>query len=348
MSLLNHYFDFIVVLAVEKILHHKLSTNTMRITASIIIWFIVLQSQSVLAQTCCSGGVPISTNLGLPPSFKGTWQFALTYDLNNLNTLKEGTTIIQDNARTRQTHSIILSSGYSFTDKFSIEWIIPYVRQEREISQPGGFEDFEFSEGIGDVLILFKYRITSIENLEHVLSMGAGPKFATGSSEELNSRGLVLNLDLQPGSGANDLILWSNYIFNGFKKPSRSLYGVFTYRATGVNNNYLGTSSYEIGNNLRILVGIADQFVLGSGILNTSLGLRYRNAKQDIFEGFPLPATGGEWIFIIPGLGIQLFPNLTLETNMELPIYSNPTGTQLTPTYRFNLGMAYVIGKGLL
>lgn len=319
-----------------------------KVISYIITALLIFSCKSGFAQTCCSGGVPISTNLGLPPSLKGTWQFALTYDLNTLNTLKEGTTVIEDNARLRRTHSLILSAGYSVSDRFAMEGLFPYVRQERKITQPGGFDDFEFTQGPGDILLLFKYRITSLNNQKHVLSVGAGPKFATGSSDELNSRGLTLNLDLQPGSGATDLILWSNYIFSGFKRPSRSLYGVITYRSTGVNNNYLGNSSYEIGNNIRILGGVSDQFVVGSKIFSTSAGLRFRKASQDQFEGAPLPSTGGEWLFLIPGFGVSLLPNFVLETNVELPLYSNPLGTQLTPTYRFNLGASYSIGKNEL
>ena len=155
----------------------------------------------VSAQTCCSGGVPISTNLGLPPSLKGTWQFALTYDLNTLNTLKTGTEVLDDNSRTRRTHSLILSSGYSFSDRFSIEGLIPYVKQDRDINQPTGFSDFQSTQGIGDILLLFKFRLTPVNNTAHILSVGAGPKLATGSFSEVNSNGLLLNLDLQPGSG---------------------------------------------------------------------------------------------------------------------------------------------------
>jgi len=53
----------------------------------------------------------------------------------------------------------LLKVGHSITDRFSIEALLPYVRQERNVMQPAGFDDFESTQGIGDLLILFKYRI---------------------------------------------------------------------------------------------------------------------------------------------------------------------------------------------
>ena len=311
----------------------------------LMIGFILTVSPG-FGQTCCSGGVPISTNLGLPPSYQGTVQFTLTYDANVLRTLKEGTILIEDRARERITRSLILSAGYSITDRIGIEALVPYVIQERNITQPGGFNNFESTNGIGDLLILFKYRVTSLNNQKHVLSLGLGPKMPTGSSSELNSQGLILNADLQPGSGAWDIIYWMNYIYQLDSRPTMSLYSVVTYRQTGINNDYLnGTSTYEIGESFRILAGVSDQFRVGSTMISPSLGARYRNARADEFNSELLPSTGGEWIYLIPGAGISITPNLTFETNVELPLYANPSGTQLTPTYRINLGIHYVLSK---
>ena len=80
-------------------------------------------------------------------------------------------------------------------------------------------------------------------------------------------------------------------------------------------------------------------------MISLSLGARYRNARADEFNSELLPSTGGEWIYLIPGAGISITPNLTFETNVELPLYANPSGTQLTPTYRINLGIHYVLSK---
>ena len=87
----------------------------------ILIGLLLGLNYSLRSQTCCSGGVPLSSNLGLPASEAKTLQFALTYDLNVLETLKTGRQTLEDNSRSRKTHSGILEVGYGFTDKFSID-----------------------------------------------------------------------------------------------------------------------------------------------------------------------------------------------------------------------------------
>ena len=124
-----------------------------------------------------------------------------------------------------------------------------------------------------------------------------------------------------------------------------SFYSVVTLRLTGVNNTYLNNSStYEIGDNFRILMGISDQFSLGSFLVSPSLGGRYRKAEYDKFNRKNVPATGGEWVFLIPAFGISITPNMKFEISGDLPVYANPNGTQLSPTYRFNLGLYFAIG----
>ncbi|MBL4939411.1 MAG: hypothetical protein JKY16_03905, partial [Lutibacter sp.] len=52
--------------------------------------FSLIMLNVVKAQTCCSGGVPLSNNIGLEILAKGTTQFGINYDYNNLNTLNDG------------------------------------------------------------------------------------------------------------------------------------------------------------------------------------------------------------------------------------------------------------------
>jgi len=47
-----------------------------------ILIFLLGVIQTTFSQTCCSGGVPLSSNLGLPASDKGVLQLSLSYDLN--------------------------------------------------------------------------------------------------------------------------------------------------------------------------------------------------------------------------------------------------------------------------
>ncbi|WP_345005063.1 hypothetical protein [Snuella lapsa] len=81
------------------------------------------------AQTCCSGGIPLSNNIGLPILEKGSLQIGIHYDYNNLNTLNNGNEKLDDNARLRVTHSILINTNYALTNNFSIEGLFSWVNQ---------------------------------------------------------------------------------------------------------------------------------------------------------------------------------------------------------------------------
>jgi hypothetical protein len=312
--------------------------------AFILIGLIILifSSQTVWGQTCCSGGVPLSGNLGLPIVDKHTWQFALTYDFNMLKTLKTGTETLDERNRQRITHSVIFETGYTFSEKFSADIFLSFVRQERRIQNPGLPDQNQSTNGIGDAVILFKYNIISHGPV--LWTLGAGPKLPTGASD-VTENGILLGADLQPGSGAWDGIFWSFMIHQVQSRKSMNLSLVSSYRHTGTNENFRLTQSYKFGKEFQVMAGITDRILLGKLLLDPALTFRYRKAFQDEAGGSEIPNTGGEWVFINPAIGISITNKLSFNLGVELPLYANITGTQLTPTYRLTTGLYYILNE---
>jgi len=89
----------------------------------------------VAAQTYFSGGVPLSSNLGLRPGDKGTWQFNLSFDQDVLKTFKKGSNELKDNSRKRITRSILAEVSYGFTERIVVDVFMSCVNQERTITQ---------------------------------------------------------------------------------------------------------------------------------------------------------------------------------------------------------------------
>ena len=132
-----------------------------RRSISILFILVAVINYSGYAQTCCSGGVPLSGNIGLPAATKGTWQFALNYDYNFLNTFQSGTKKFDDKSQSRTTHSVLYQVGFAPTERLSFDAFFSFVRQERIVVR-NGTEDFIGINGIGDAVLLAKYRLTSI------------------------------------------------------------------------------------------------------------------------------------------------------------------------------------------
>lgn len=281
----------------------------------------------------------MSGNIGLPSSDRGTLQFAMNYDYNALNTLKDGVNKLDDDTRSRETHSILIESGYSFTNKLSVDLFLSFVRQDRTINQNGLSEDFVTTQGIGDAVMLFKY------NLLPNLTAGIGIKIPLGSSSRLRNGGLPLSADLQPGSGAWDQVLYTNFSNQFNFRPTLSYFITGIHRLTGSNNDYLGSSTYEFGNETQLIAGISDRYLIGKILLDPSFKARFRKAGRDVFDDTEFPSSGGSFLFFNPGVSLVINTHMTYQINIELPIYANVYDTQLSPTLRVNTGIFLTIPK---
>lgn len=300
----------------------------------IVIALFTLLSCGIISAQCCSGGVPMSNNLGMPSAEKGTLQFNVNYDLNNLQTLKQGTHILDDDSRERQTHSVLFKFGYSFSSAFSIDGFFSYVRQERTISTLAE-EDFTSTNGLGDAVLMLKY------TLRDKLTTGYGLKMPFGKSDIGN-----LNADLQPGSGAWDQIFYLNYTDQVLFRPTLTYFLTSIYRLTGINKEYFINSEYQFGNETQVILGISDRFLIGTKtMLDPSLKVRFRHAERDQFDSNNFPGSGGSFLFISPGLSWQITPSISYQISAELPIYAKVKETQLSPTYRINTGFAFLIKR---
>ncbi|MEO0338118.1 MAG: transporter [Bacteroidota bacterium] len=297
-----------------------------------IVW-----SWSSYGQSCCSGGVPLSNNLGMPGAEAGVLQFSLSYDYNNLNTLRAGWQRLSDNSRERNTHSALLNWSISLSKRFSLEGIFSYLQQERRIVQSVG-TDVTRASGIGDAVFLLNYNIFSTPDLSTSWRAAIGVKTPLGAFDRRNNQDLILNAELQPGSGAWDIILWTQWSQSFTFRPSLGYNLTVAYSRKGENDAYLGSQLYRFGNEIQVSAGIADRLFLGSIIFDPGLTFRYRNAGADLFNNFDLPATGGEWIFMEPSIAYWLTPDLSFNFSASFPVMAFVQDTQFSPTIRTTVG----------
>ena len=75
--------------------------------------FLIVVPRFVFAQCSC-GGTPLLGSLDLPATAPGNWQFALTYDFNNIAEFYSGTDKRSSTLK-RRTHSGLLEVSYGLT-----------------------------------------------------------------------------------------------------------------------------------------------------------------------------------------------------------------------------------------
>lgn len=306
----------------------------------LLVFLLVLFVAKSQGQTCCSGGTPLTGNLGIQGIETKSWYFKLGYDYNFLDNLYSGTQLLDDQSRERLTQTILFQAIYSFSDKFSVNGLFSFVDQKRTIFSPTGETNITSASGVGDVVLLAQF--TPFTGLKRSLTIAAGPKLPVGKFDAVDPEyGLTLSPDLQPGSGSLDGIFGGAYNeFHLFNVPGLTFNATFGFRLTTPAQRFDDDFKYRFGNETMFAMGIQKNFLIKTIGLTPALFLNYRNTLQDETNGLQVAGTGGDWLNLNPGLSVEPGNNWAINFSAELPVYRNLNGTQLTTSYRLNVGLA--------
>ncbi|NOR75853.1 MAG: hypothetical protein GQ525_11915 [Draconibacterium sp.] len=309
----------------------------------IVFVFLIVIVSRVNGQTCCSGGTPITGNLGIQGIEPKSWYFQLLYDYNILDDLYSGSEKLNGNLSERLTQTVMLQTIYSFTEKFSVNGLYSYVDQKRSIIGTTGDAHVTQANGFGDIVLLAQY--TPFLNLKRSLTIAIGPKLPVGKFDATDPEyGLVLSPDLQPGSGLLDGIIGVNFSeFHLFNVPGLTFNSSAGFRITTPAKRFEGDFDYRFGNETVVAVGLQKSFLINKIGFSPLLFFNFRNTLQDKIDDLQIPGTGGNWVNMLLGLNIEPSNNWAINVSGELPVYRNLTGTQLTTTYRINIGVAIKI-----
>jgi hypothetical protein len=222
-------------------------------------------------------------------------------------------------------------------EKVSILLILPYSNRSRETTvtdiETNSTEVINFTgNGFGDIIILGKYEVITPSILSPFgVALGGGAKLPTGSFEE-EKNGTRLSIDLQPGTGATDLLLWGHTIY-AFPSLALSFNANFLYRYAGVN-----LDSYRYGDEL--LTSVNGAYAIADFIA-FNLQLKGRFADEDYWNGRFLPSTGGTYIDLTPSI-IYYEGSFSLRIFTQVPLYRDLQGIQLAVTEMLGTEISYI------
>ena len=308
--------------------------------SALIVLYSLIWSTSSNAQACCSGGTPLSSNLGIQAVESNALQLQLSYNYNTQKTLVSGSMVLDDNNRIRNTHSVILRSSYGISKRFSATGLFSLIRQEEIVKTAFGTENFQKAQGIGDIVLMMQYQ--AIEKNDQYFIIAGGVKMPTGATDRLDSElGIPLNPDLQPGTGAWDLLFGFNYSANHIFKPNLTFLAVSTIRLTTAAERFNGQQLYEFGDEFQILSGFKDSYFAKKWMINPSLMLRYRITQFDKTNNIETPNTGGQWLHLVPEVDFDISPIFGFGISGEIPLFRNLEGTQLTTSYILKVTLDY-------
>ena len=230
------------------------------------------------------------------------------------------------------------SLGYSFTDFLTFNLNLPYIHREHShIHHHQGedrIESWNFNS-IGDLNLISNISLFKNDETRSGLDFIAGIKLPTGVTDIKNSEGEEAEVTLQPGSGSVDFIVGAAYSQNLSSVPVLSGSG-FSELPLTLNINYRinnkGTDDYKFGNALFIHLGTAYRFIDKLSLL-LQLNAKFQNKANVGLTNEPEENTGGNWLFLSPGLKFHLFSSLSISSYVQIPLYQNYNGIQQAAPY---------------
>ncbi len=240
-----------------------------------------------------------------------------------------------------------LQASYLVTPRLQVTAIAPFVSRSHEhlAADAGGtLEQWSFS-ALGDAAAQARYGVFISNTPKHQsLWVSAGVKFPTGARHELSrSNGEPAEVTIQPGSGSTDFsagLTWNSGFLHDTGLPG--ILGTTTvipyFASVTYRRNGRGTDFYRRGDELQISVG--SEYPLSNRI-DVLAQLNARQQSKDFAgsTGEDPNLTGGRYLFVSPGLRLILPGHASAYGYVQLPVYQNVNGLQLTSRVNYIVGI---------
>ncbi|GAB4286933.1 MAG: hypothetical protein Kow0098_02750 [Ignavibacteriaceae bacterium] len=290
--------------------------------------FLFLSAECIFSQSCCTAGTTASNGVERAGQEKYVLSLAVGVNHNSLTSAYESTNKTDDPLNRRSDITAILfEAEYGLSDRVSLLFIASYFIRERTTTllntSSGIKEDYTLGgSGPGDIIVLGKYEIIKADILSAFsFSVGGGAKLPTGQFRN-EDNGTRLPIDLQPGTGAADLLSW---LHASFKLPAEK-----TGFGLSVLYRYPGTSldGYRYGDEI---ISTLSVFYYPLEFLSVAAAVKSRFAAEDYWGGRLLPSTGGVYHDLVASLSYNE-TRWQFRIQTAFPLYRNLKGIQLAPT----------------
>jgi hypothetical protein len=257
------------------------------------------------------------------------------------------------NPGAKETHwTTELTGFYGLTPEFMVLAVVPYKKGkttgEPDLSVPPPVLDTTMAgdaSGLGDVALMGRYTFLKSETPDTTTIMAgvAGIKFATGSTDAKTSDGMsYLDSHLQPGTGSTDYLLGLSYSHSlqRFSLSANLLGTITTEGKFGTTKHQFGNAlNYDVTGKYRIA---PEAFAPTKPQLFLALGINGEVREREKEDGATVPDSGGNTVYLSPGLQLVLAPHWIVELSYQHAIYHNLYGTQLGETYKAIGGVTYL------
>lgn len=245
-----------------------------------------------------------------------------------------------DNPLQERTRIIVplMTIDMRITEHFGVQAAGTFPDLTRTAVVPGATRSVNFREtfnGVGDTSLVGWYRPTPVWGWNVVLNFGLS--MPTGKSEEphfqatLSNGSLVPTRRLQRGSGTVDPLAGASV---SRRLQSFTLFGSMAARTPYAENKY----GLRTGASAELNGGLARE--LGTHRFSGFSRVEWLHRQQDVCYGIPVLEGGGHWLYVTPGLAVQIGKGINVQAEAKLPVYRALANKQLDSPAIFQLGIS--------
>lgn len=278
----------------------------------------------------------------------------LRYDYVNQDQLRSVTNPISPSAVAKpqeiekftRNNYLTLSADYTFSREWGVNVQIPYIYRVHETLGtasdgyvPGidGGQYNSNTSSFGDIKVLGRYQgFISGNNLGVLFGfkLPTGSYTMTGTSTDPTAPGPVtIDKGLQPGSGTTDMILgiyYTDTMTQSFDYFTQVMFQTALY----------STDQYRPGEGINLNLGLRYSDL---NFIFPQIQLNFRYVLHDTGKNADTVSTGGTLLYLSPGVSVPIGDQVTAYGFVQIPIYENVNGVQLTPSYTISLGGRYIL-----
>lgn len=262
-------------------------------------------------------------------------RFDLRYDYMNQTEIRHGTHTQSawppghEEEQFTQNRYYTTAIDYAAGGDWAVNVQIPWIDRYHGTGNPGIDDGTSHTRSVGDVRVLGRYQgVAGVPGL----GLQFGAKLPTGDYSNQFSRGTIagdpLDRGLQPGTGTTDLLLGA---YNFAKLDAD-----WDYYAQALAQLPLDSrADYKPGNAFALNLGLRYQ---GFDSVVPELQFNVRASGKDSGAAASPEDSGGESVFIAPGVAVPVGRTVRLYGFLQLPIYQNLNGYQLAAKYTASVG----------
>ncbi len=268
------------------------------------------------------------------------------YDIRylSLDQLYQDGKRVDNSTRDAETHlTQQFTMLYRIADNFSAIAIVPFANRQENVLEPNDnrvLTNSAFSNtGFGDLSLFARYNLLNDHEFAdtRIFSVTGGVKLATGNTAKLNAKGELVDAHMQLGTGSTDVLLGVGGLL-GYNDWSVALNLLASLAGKGANGHQFGNNlNYDLGGRYLVYPNTMEYPTVFA-----ALAIRGEWRAQEKQDGELDPNSGGNVMYLAPGVQVFLSNKLSLEASYNLPILHALTGLQLGETYKIMSGLQYM------